>query len=874
MKFHFFISRAGEDREWAKWIANVLEAEGHTTTLQDFDFKPGHSFPHQMKIALERADHVIAVLSPDYMAKDFTLTELYAAFSGDPLGKNRRVIPVMVKRCHGSPLFDQFVYVNFLDQDDATCRRLLLDAIRPERIVEQVAFPGAAASAPAVRTSIQKLPTADRHLFGRDAQLDWLEQAWRNPQTNFVQIIAPGGAGKTALITHWYRRRLAEVTVFGWSFYNQGTGDKSQTSSEPFFAEALRWFGINVPATESIFVKVDLLADRLRRDRVLLILDGIEPLQDPSGSLRDLALKSLLQELAARNAGMVLATTRVRLVDIADALPDEAPHSLSLDLENLDPADGARYLAHLGVRGPEDELRTASEAYENHALALTLLGTYLVTFCDADIRRRADIRELQVDEIKPGRHAREVMASYARMYEGEAELDILRALGYFDRPAEPAALKLVLPAMEDRKYRAALQRLRDARLILATDPAKDIDCHPLVREHFAAEATREGHARLYEHYKKQAPQLPETLEEMTPLFYAVYHGCKAGRHRAALSDVYRDRILRGDELYLWKKLGAFGTNLSLLANFFETPWSQAAAGVAPARRSWVAGEVGLTLRAVGRLADAIQPMRAAAEADVKQRNWENAAQACINLSELYLTLGNVQEAVAEGWQSVDFGDRGGGWQRRVASRATLADALHQSGDFAAAAGLFAEAERLQVESEPDYPVLYSVWGYGYCDFLLGQGQTPEVLRRASQMLALAKQYSGLLDIGLGHLLLGRAHPTGSAEAAHHFDQAVDFLRRAGTLHRLPLGLLARGAPHDLDEAFRIATRSGMRLNLADYHLARGNLAEAERLIDETGYHRRDRELAKVGQASLPVAGLPAGADPLESPPAATPAKHP
>ena len=34
----------------------------------------------------------------------------------------------------------------------------------------------------------------------------------------------------------------------------------------------------------------------------------------------------------------------------------------------------------------------------------------------------------------------------------------------------------------------------------------------------------------------------------------------------------------------------------------------------------------------------------------------------------------------------------------------------------------------------------------------------------------------------------------------------------------------------------------MKLYLADYHLAVGNLAEAERLINETGYHRRDGEL--------------------------------
>jgi hypothetical protein len=139
-------------------------------------------------------------------------------------------------------------------------------------------------------------------------------------------------------MTRWYRHHLAGATVFGWSFYSQGTDEKSQTSSDPFFTAALPWFGITVPATESIFTKADLLVARLRQERVLLILDGIEPLQDPSGSLRDLALKALLQELAAHNAGLVLTTTRVRLTDVPDAVPDEPPHSRSLDLENLDPA--------------------------------------------------------------------------------------------------------------------------------------------------------------------------------------------------------------------------------------------------------------------------------------------------------------------------------------------------------------------------------------------------------------------------------------------------------------------------------------------------------------------------------------------------------
>ena len=329
------------------------------------------------------------------------------------------------------------------------------------------------------------------------------------------------------------------------------------------------------------------------------------------------------------------------------------------------------------------------------------------------------------------------------------------------------------------------------------------------------------------------------------LFRSVYHGCQAGRHQEAAAGVYYDRILRGGEAYLVKKLGACGTNLSLLANFFKAPWTQPVAALSPAYQSWVIGEAGFALRAVGRLADAVEPMQAAAEAAVKSEKWKNAAIRYSNLSELHLSLGNVPEAVAAARKSVDFADRSGDGFWRMASRTTLADALHQSGELAEAMRLFAEAERLQAEREPEYPILYSLWGYRYCDLLLGQGQTAEVLRRASQTLRWDEEEHWLLDIGLDHVSLGRAHPSGSAEAAHHLDQAVDFLRRAGTLHHLPRGLLARGTAHDLDEAFRIATRSGMRIYLADYHLVRGHLAEANRLIQETGYHRRDPELAAL-----------------------------
>jgi len=85
---NFFISRAGEDRDVAVWIAAVLRSEGHTTTLQDDDFRPGQSFVDQMQLAMDAANHFIVLISPHYLAKPLPLKELYSAVAEDPLGRS------------------------------------------------------------------------------------------------------------------------------------------------------------------------------------------------------------------------------------------------------------------------------------------------------------------------------------------------------------------------------------------------------------------------------------------------------------------------------------------------------------------------------------------------------------------------------------------------------------------------------------------------------------------------------------------------------------------------------------------------------------------------------------------------------------------
>jgi len=339
----------------------------------------------------------------------------------------------------------------------------------------------------------------------------------------------------------------------------------------------------------------------------------------------------------------------------------------------------------------------------------------------------------------------------------------------------------------------------------------------------------------------------------------------------ARREVYRDRILRGTpEFFLPNKLGALGVDLSLLANFFVTPWSEPEPSLSAADQSWVTANAAFALRALGRLRESVEPFQAAVAAQLAQKDWENAAIQLGNLSELHLTLGDVSEAIGAARRSIEIADKSGDEFMRIANRAILADALHQSGDPAGASALFQEAEKMQAKWQPDYPLLYSLAGYRYCDLLLAQGEANEVLRRGAKMFEWRVESDSLLPIALDHLSLGRAYPPGSAEAARHLGEAVSGLRRAGQLDDLPRGLLARAAhfrhtrefakaQHDLDEVRVLATRCGMRLHLTDYHLEQARLflaqekpaealphfEEAKKLIAATGYHRRDAELAAL-----------------------------
>ena len=688
--------------------------------------------------------------------------------------------------------------------------------------------------------------------------------------------------------------------VFGWSFYSQGTTDRA-VSADQFIEAALVFFGDRDPNRGSPWEKGERLAQLIGRRRALLVLDGLEPLQYPpgpdEGRLKEQSLQALLRGLAAYNEGLCVISTRVRVTDLAGY---EGGTVARIDLDNLSPEAGAQVLTAQGVTGTQIDLEQASREFGGHSLALTLLGSYLSDVYDGDITRRAEVCGLEDDE-RHGRHAQRVMTSYERWFGESPELSVIRILGLFNRPADKDSLNALRAApaipgltdtllgMNETTWQRTLSKLRRAKLLAAHGEVgpNTLDAHPLVREHFgqqlqrtSPDAWREGNSRLYEHLRDTTKEFPDSIEEMASLFAAVAHGCAAGRYQEALDETYWRRIRRGEDGFSIRKLGAVEASLAALTGFFDSRWQQLVPMINEDDRAFLLNETSFVLRTLGRLKEATQPMQTALESCMMSKDWDNAAIASGNLSELYLTIGDLSQALTYAQKSIELADRSDVGFQRLSKRTTLADVLYQMGRLPESEAALCEAEKIQKVERPEYPFLYSLPGFRYCALLLHHGRYQEVQARVKKLFEWRDPKDSLIDIALEHVSLGRAYllqaqheATGDLlTATNYLNQAIDVLRQAGTLYQLPIGLLARTelsrikgdverARVDLGEAMSIATRAGMGLHQADGHLeyarlhlmqgdrneARKHLRIAKEKIEAMGYHLRDRDVEEIGR---------------------------
>lgn len=916
-----FISYSHKDKDWKNRLVThlgVLEEDGQLALWEDNRIDAGDDWYEEIHQAMKQATVAVLLISANSLTSKFILREEVKQLLQRRREEGVRIFPVIIKSCawqqvewlrrmqvrprEGKPLSS--LTGNKRDQ-------ALTEIVQEIHRLLHAATPSPTGEVVLLQPddiAISRLPVTGPDLFGRDRQLRALDEAWASG-LNVLSLVAWGGVGKSALINHWLNRMSADhyrraEKIYAWSFHSQGATDRP-VSADLFIDSALRWFGDPSPTTGFAWNKGERLARLIRRQRTLLLLDGLEPLQNPpgyeEGRLKDQAMIALLRELAADNPGLCVITTRIQVNDLANFEGRSVRH---IDLEHLLPDAGAQLLRAQNVVGNPGELEQASIDFGGHSLALTLLGSYLRDGFAGDVRRRSQIASLEED-VRYGGQARRVMVSYEKWFGDGPELAVLRMLGLFNRPADGATLAALraapaianltdaLQSLSEPQWNQILAKLRRARLLSASQDQPDtLDTHPLVREYFGKRlkqdypaAWREANDRIYEHLKRTTPAVPDTFEELSRLYTAIAHGCEAGRHQDALAAVYTKRIVRG-EAYSWYKFSAFSLELDALSSFFRQTWDQVEEGLADSDKGHVMNQAGMCLMYLGRLKEAAQALLASLRLEVTLNDVQAASPTASNLSNLFMISGDLRQALHYARQALEMESRTPNRLFPELAWWCAAGSFFQMGRMPEAEAHFRKAEEIQKQNSPHWPILLSFSGFLYGNFLLALGDYRRARNRAKQMLQYAQKHRIVRDMALSNLLLGRSlvvdfQSQGKADlkqAASHLTSAAEGLRQAGTPTYLPLALLARAelrriqgqyeeAQTDLDEAMAIAGRGDMKLYLADAHLeyaqlyldqgktdkARESLATAKAMIEEMGYHRRDQEVQaierRLGEAS-------------------------
>jgi tetratricopeptide (TPR) repeat protein len=675
-----FISYTGVDEPWGKWLAAVLREAGHHVTLQATDFRPGENFVIRMQEAASSADHTLVVFSNRYLASGFGASEWAAAFAADPMGVSRKLIPIAIEPVDVSGLWRAIVRLEIFDKSEDAARNAVLNAVTPQSNELSAPFPTTLPASDPLgpnqsgkkRTSPQAvevwcLPTSASTLIGREEELGTLRDCWLTTSKNLVTVVGWGGCGKTALLNHWIAEMAAAQykgadRVFAWSFDSQAEGGQVATSDQ-FIDAALRFFGAEGSQSASVWERCRQVTTLFQQTRSLLVLDGLDRLQEPpgraGGTLREPALRMLVRELAAFNHGLCVITSRLSLTDVQQFLGHTC---VNIPIGVLSTAESSALLTKIGLHGDPALLVEIAMEAGCHPLTLSLLGSFIRTVYHSDLNRWKGSALAGALESTGDDTAGRVMDEYASWFADRPESQILSVVGLFDRPASDEEFKAIrarpvvaglndlLVNLNDIQWAYAISNLITSGLLtVRSEDEKSVDAHPLVRSHFgnrlqrnSPEGCMEGHRRLCEYLASAAVSKPSRLEECLPLLSAVWHGTQAGLAAEMLSQVYWARLAQDNHL-LRDVLGASASNFEVLS-YVVAADDRGDSPVPKVELARILCDQAIDLRILGRPMDAISPLQRAADLARRASEDRLATNALRHLAQLYLTIGNLEDA--------------------------------------------------------------------------------------------------------------------------------------------------------------------------------------------------------------------------------------
>ena len=680
------------------------------------------------------------------------------------------------------------------------------------------------------------------NFVGRKEMLETIAEWYNNPEVRIGALIGWGGVGKSAIVRKWYdtleSNAIKPDGIFWWGFYRNAY-------LEQFLNALLRYVSqgqIEPETIKSTWEKTDRIKEYIHQGAYLIILDGLEQMQksesgDEFGKMMHREITELLHYLAdvPKADGLCLITTRYPLKDL-DEWHERGYKNRSLI--DLSIPDSLLMLRSRGVKGSDEELIKIINRYKGHALSLTSLAGYLKRYYDGDIKQAPEVEFILGDKER-FKDVNKLLSKYAeKMSESERIFLNIFSLfrtevtgndftGVFRHEIEDTKFNDVLANMSELDFRDLIDGLVDWRLISYDETKKSYATHPLIKGYFESDFDEKikklCHKRIYQYFGEYAPEQPETLEDMQPLFEQVYHGCAAGLYDEVLDAVFWNRIQRENEYFITHKLGAWETALSLVKTFFpKGDLSQMPLVSEKGIQGWLLATAGLALLNTGRPKEAEEAFLTVLQVNIEEKGWENVSVDYQNLAELQFQTGELVSGLESAKKALDAAEKAKSDRFIRNSKAFLAWILHLLGKNEEAGDWFRQADELQIKIDGNW--LYSLPGVLHADFLISIKRIDEALELIKQNLEICKSQNWLKEISRCHRCLGAIERLkgNHNEAKVCLQKALDIARKV-SMPYLEIGALLESsrlrldtgrhedAIRDANELLKICARTGFKL---------------------------------------------------------------
>jgi tetratricopeptide (TPR) repeat protein len=207
-----FISYTAADRDWAFWIAKELEALDHIPHVHEWEIERGGDIYAWMEQRHDTADHVLCVVSDDYLKAPYSTLERNAALWQAASKRPGFVLFVVVKPCTLPTLSDHIRRCELYGvPKDAACIRFR-EFMAKREAPAAAAFPGRV-------FAVSNIPIrVPEHFLGRDDALASIDGALarHNGRVAITALHGLRGVGKTTLAAAYAERHRGDYRATWW----------------------------------------------------------------------------------------------------------------------------------------------------------------------------------------------------------------------------------------------------------------------------------------------------------------------------------------------------------------------------------------------------------------------------------------------------------------------------------------------------------------------------------------------------------------------------------------------------------------------------------------------------------------------------------